>query len=267
MNGDGPDKNPPLDTAAILEAHARGELSTADATMALEQLRTRDAIEDLGFARVDHDRARRRGFPEVIFGQGKAPGQIAEIFASLADRNPNVLATRTTADAATATRERLGGVEIDHDETSGVMRLWRDREVRGRGAVAVVAAGTSDQRVAREARLCAETMGNEVRSFDDVGVAGLHRLLAVVEDLRACEVVVTVAGMEAALPSVVAGLLARPVVSVPTSVGYGASFGGVTALLSSLNACAPGVLTVNIDNGFGAAYASTLINGANRTKR
>lgn len=256
----------PASTAAILEAHARGELSTQAASAALEALRANERIEDLGFARVDHDRARRRGFPEVVYGAGKTPEQVARIFSALADRNPNVLATRVTPAAFAATGGVVSDPALEYDEPCAVMRLWRDRTIRGRGPVAVVAAGTSDQRVAGEARLCAETMGSEVRRFDDVGVAGLHRLLAVIDDLRACEVVIAVAGMEAALPSVAAGLLARPLIAVPTSVGYGASFGGLTALLSSLNACAPGVLTVNIDNGFGAAYACTLINGANRTK-
>lgn len=245
----------------ILEAHARGELSTGQAEAALERRR----VEDLGYARIDHDRRRRRGFPEVIYGAGKTPAQLGEIFGRLAEasEDANVLATRVEPAGA----EAIAAVapDMEYDPLSGVARLWRDRSVRGRGPVAVVAAGTSDQRVAGEARLCAQTMGNEVRAFNDVGVAGLHRLLGVLDDLRACEVVITVAGMEAALPSVAAGLLARPLVSVPTSVGYGSSFGGLTALLSSLNACAPGVLTVNIDNGFGAAYAAALINGSNRS--
>ena len=241
-------------TAEILEAHARGEL---DLPAAVEALRGA-WIEDLGFARVDSDRAARRGFPEVVFGRGKTPPQVSQIFSTLAARNPNVLATHVEPEAAQLVLAQLP--EAEYDELSRVVRIWRDRTVRGRGPVAVVAAGTSDQRAAREAIWCAEVMGNEVRSWRDVGVAGLHRLLAVVDEIRQCEVVITVAGMEAALPSVAAGLLDRPVVSVPTSIGYGASFGGLAALLSSLNACAPGVVTVNIDNGFGAAYATSLMN-------
>ena len=245
---------------AILEALQAGELSAVDASARITELGAAPEVENLGFARIDHDRARRRGFPEVIFGSGKTPEQIVEIFGRLASRNPNVLCTRAAPEAAKAVMEAIEGVESHPD--CGVLRLWRDREPKGLGNIMVVCAGTSDLPIAREAALCAEALGNEVMTLSDVGVAGLHRLLAVTEELREARVVICVAGMEAALPSVVAGLVDRPVVAVPTSVGYGATFEGLTALLSCLTSCAAGVTTVNIDNGFGAAYAASLMNRA-----
>ena len=238
----------------VLEAHAAGRLALEDAEKALRA----GWMEDVGFARIDHDRAGRRGIPEVIYGRGKTPEQIAGIFARLAERNPNVLCTHASKAAAELVVAALPEAEFHGD--CGVLRLWRDREPKGLGSVCVVAAGTSDLPVAREALLCAQIMGEDVELLVDVGVAGLHRLVAVVEQIRTARVVISVAGMEAALPSVLAGLIDRPLISVPTSVGYGAAFHGVAALLSSLTACSPGVLTVNIDNGFGAAYAAALMN-------
>lgn len=243
---------------SLLSRVSQGQLSAVDAAEELRALRMRSAVEDIGFARIDHDRALRRGFPEVIFGEGKAPEQIVEIFGRLAARNDNVMCTRASAQAAALVLEAIEDVEYFAD--CGLLRLWRDREPRGLGKLVVVCAGTSDLPVAREASLCAEAMGNEVENLNDVGVAGLQRILAVVDQLRAARAVICVAGMEAALPSVVAGLVNRPVIAVPTSVGYGATFDGLSALLSCLTACAAGVCTVNIDNGFGAAYAASLMN-------
>jgi hypothetical protein len=239
---------------AVLQALLDGEL---DVAAALEKLR--DAwVEDLGYARLDHDRARRRGFPEVVFAPGKRVDQVREIFLKLADRNPNVLATRTAPDAASAVLEACP--EAEYDEVARLLWLWRDRSERGAGPLLVVSAGTADQAVAREALQCARVMGNAAELIQDVGVAGVHRLLGELERLRRARVIVCVAGFEAALPSVVAGLVDRPVIAVPTSAGYGASFGGVAALLAALNSCAGGVTVVNIDNGFGAAQAASLIN-------
>jgi len=247
---------------AIVDALLDGQI---DRATAIEQLRThgRDRVENLEWARIDHDRAARRGFPEVIFGPGKTTEQIREIFVRLADRNPNVLCTRTNEAAHASVRAALepeAREALSFEPRSGLLALRRDSTVRQRGMIAVVSAGTSDQVVAEEARICAEVMGNRVERLADVGVAGLHRLLAELPTLERASVIICVAGFEAALPSVVAGLVACPVIAVPTSTGYGASFQGVTALLSCLTSCAAGVLTVNIDNGFGAAYAATLIN-------
>jgi hypothetical protein len=246
--------DPEWTPAAVLEALLSGELTRDRALAALRGCYT----EDLGFARIDHDRAHRRGFPEVVFGPGKTPAQVREIFLRLAARNPNVLCTRTAPDAARAVLAELPEAELDAE--TGLLWTWRDREVRGVGEVLVLSAGTSDGVVAREALLCARIMGNQAELVADVGVAGLHRLLGELERIRAARVLIVVAGLDAALPSVVAGLVDRPVIAVPTSVGYGTAAGGIAALLSALNACASGVTTVNIDNGFGAARAATLMN-------
>ena len=217
-------------------------------------------IEDLGYAQIDHDREPRRGFPEVIYGPGKTKDQLIEIFDRLQRRHDNVLATRVEHATGLALATRYSDVQFD--PASGLVSLWRERGRRGRGKIVVVSAGTSDQHVAYEAVTCAQVMGNEVEQLCDVGVAGIQRLFNVLPQLRAAEIIICVAGMEAALCSVVAGLVDSPVIAVPTSVGYGASFAGVTALLSCLTACASGVVTVNIDNGFGAAYAASLMNRA-----
>lgn len=206
----------------------------------------------------DFDREKRTGFPEVIYCPGKGPDQLRAAARALFAAHPNVLATRATPDQTALLREVLA--EVEYNEQGRVAFVHRDKSVRGRGTIAVVTAGTCDIPVAEEAACCAEVMGNTVRRTYDVGVAGLHRVLNHRDALEAASVVIVVAGMEGALPSVVGGLVSRPVIAVPTSVGYGTSFQGITPLLSMLNSCAPGVVVVNIDNGFGAAFAATRIN-------
>ncbi|MCA9555104.1 MAG: nickel pincer cofactor biosynthesis protein LarB, partial [Myxococcales bacterium] len=215
-------------------------------------------FEDLGFAKVDHHRALRKGFPETIFGAGKTPAQIVSIANRMRENGSNVLATRCAPEALALVAEHVPGAEI-HDTARAFTVAVHPPEPLA-GYVGVVAAGTSDLPVAEEAARTAELLGNRVERYSDVGVAGIHRLFAVREALQAAEVLVVVAGMEGALPSVVKGLVSAPVVGVPTSVGFGASFGGVSALLSMLNSCAPGMTVVNIDNGFGAGYAASLMN-------
>jgi pyridinium-3,5-biscarboxylic acid mononucleotide synthase len=215
-------------------------------------------FEDLGFAKVDHHRALRHGMPEVILAKGKTPEQVAEIAAALLDNSSNVLITRADRECATMVTERLSGGE--YFPLSGTIRFWRDRTIRGKGRIAVVCAGTSDIPVAEEAQVTAEAMGNEVDAIHDVGVAGIHRLMHFRERLTEARVVVVCAGMEGALPSAIGGMVSGPVIAVPTSVGYGASFHGLAALLGMLNSCASNVTVVNIDNGFGAGYVASLIN-------
>jgi NCAIR mutase (PurE)-related protein len=241
----------------ILENVAASRLSAADALARLRNL----PFEDLGFARIDQHRSLRRGVPEVIFGAGKTAEQIAAIGARVAAAGTNVLITRLDADKARAVKRRLRRLVYDEVARIGTIIVKPAARI-GHGPVAVVSAGTSDQPVAEEAAVCADLFGNRVERIYDVGVAGLHRLTAALGELRAASVLIVVAGMEGALPSVVAGLLDKPVIAVPTSVGYGASFGGLAALLGMLNSCASGVTVVNIDNGFGAALAATLINRA-----
>ena len=223
---------------------------------AVERLRDLP-YEDLGFAKVDHHRALREGFPEVVLGMGKTPAQVAAIAARLVERSGRLLVTRAGPEHAAA----VVGVLPDavYHESARAITLRR-QPVERRPGITVVCAGTSDLPVAEEAALTAEMLGNAVERIADVGVAGVHRLLHRLPELRAARVLVVVAGMEGALPSVVAGLVATPVIAVPTSVGYGASFGGLAALLGMLNACAAGVAVVNIDNGFGAGYMAALIN-------
>ncbi|HBR55964.1 MAG TPA: nickel pincer cofactor biosynthesis protein LarB [Blastocatellia bacterium] len=216
------------------------------------------SFEDLGFARVDHGRAARQGFPEVIFGEGKSPAQVAAIFEKLASRSANVMITRTNT--AVYGEIRYIHTEAEWHESARLIRLFRDKTERGSGGITVVTAGTSDIPIAEEAALTAETMGNRVKRVWDAGVAGIHRLLAERETLSDSRVIIVVAGMEGALPSVVGGLVAVPVIAVPTSIGYGASFGGIAALLGMLNSCASNVSVVNIDNGFGAGFTASLIN-------
>ncbi|MBM3797018.1 MAG: nickel pincer cofactor biosynthesis protein LarB [Acidobacteria bacterium] len=215
-------------------------------------------FEDLGFAKVDHHRALRHGMPEVIFGQGKHPDHILGIATKLIERTPNLLCTR--CDPATASLVREKFPEAEYHAASRVLRLWRDKTVHGKGKIAVVCAGTSDIPVAEEAHLTAEIMGNEVDVIQDIGVAGIHRLMANRERLTQARVAVVCAGMEGALPSAVGGLVGCPVIAVPTSVGYGASFNGLAALLGMLNSCSSNVTVVNIDNGFGGGYVASLIN-------
>jgi pyridinium-3,5-biscarboxylic acid mononucleotide synthase len=238
----------------LLEEVREGRLSPDEALTRLRHL----PFEDLGFAKIDHHRQLRVGMPEVIYCAGKAPEQVAEIFARMAERGTNVLATRADPTKFEAVKARVQ--EAEFHALSGCIVLRRNQEKRGRGLIAVVCAGTSDLPVAEEAAVTASLMGNEVEQICDVGVAGLHRLLAHRDILsRAC-VLIVCAGMEGALPSVVAGLVAAPVICVPTSVGYGASFGGLAALLGMLNSCSPNTAVVNIDNGFGAGYLASVIN-------
>jgi pyridinium-3,5-biscarboxylic acid mononucleotide synthase len=228
-----------------------------DVDAALERLRHLP-FEDLGFAKVDHHRALRHGIPEVVFAQGKTPEQVAAIVKSLEAQVRNVLVTRASAE--TAERLKRDHPAVEYFPASGAVRLWRDRTLLGKGKLAVVCAGTSDLPVAEEAQVTAEVMGNQVEAIHDIGVSGIHRLMQNRERLMEARVVIVCAGMEGALPSVVGGLVAAPVIAVPTSVGYGASFHGLAALLGMLNSCASNVTVVNIDNGFGAGYAASLMN-------
>ena len=232
----------------------RGKLSPDDAVQRLRHL----PFEDLGFAKVDHHRVLRAGMPEVIFGEGKTPAQVAQIFARLAKHGSNVLATRSNQEQFAAVRKRIRRAE--YRVLARAIVLQRDTKTYGKGRITVVSAGTSDIPVAEEAVTTAEIMGNEVEHIYDVGVAGIHRLLANREVLTRARVVIVCAGMEGALPSVVGGLVGVPVIAVPTSVGYGAAFKGVAALLGMMNSCASNVSVVNIDNGFGAGYVASLMN-------
>jgi NCAIR mutase (PurE)-related protein len=236
---------------SLLEAVAAGEVP---ATEALEKLRHLP-YEDLGHTKVDHHRALRTGFPEVVFCPGKTQTQVCEILASLSGRSPVVLATRAEPDLYAAVRERLP--EAEYREAARI--IWLGKAVPAPGAIAVVSAGTSDIPVAEEAAVTAEATGVTVHRVYDVGVAGLHRLLSHLEVLRTSAAIVVAAGMEGALASVVGGLVDTPVIGVPTSIGYGASFHGLAALLGMLNSCATGVAVVNIDNGFGAGYFAALL--------
>ena len=215
-------------------------------------------FEDLGYAKLDHHRALRHGLTEVIFGKGKTPEQVVSIAVRLLEKSANLLVTR--ADQAVAAELKRTCPEADYFPLSGAVRIWRDRTIRGKGKIAVVCAGTSDIPVAEEAQLTVEVMGNEADSIHDIGVAGIHRLIANSERLMQARVVVVCAGMEGALPSAVGGMVSVPVIAVPTSIGYGASFQGLAALLGMLNSCASNVTVVNIDNGFGAGYVASLIN-------
>ncbi len=239
---------------ALLEDVRTGATGIDDALERVRHL----PFEDLGFAKVDHHRAIRHGMPEVIFGLGKTPDQIVVIAGAIRARSENVLITRATDEAARRVLEEFPDGE--HFPMSGAIRLWRNRTMQGKGKIAVVCAGTSDIPVAEEAQVTAEVMGNEVDAIHDIGVAGIHRLIHHRQRLEAARVVIVCAGMEGALPSAVGGLVSSPVIAVPTSVGYGASFHGVAALLGMLNSCASNVTVVNIDNGFGAGYVASLIN-------
>lgn len=216
------------------------------------------SYEDIGYARVDHSRSSRQGFPEVVFGAGKTRAQVIGIVERLLEKSPNVLITHT--DEGTFGEVRNIVTEAEWHETARLIRIQRDNTERGLGEIAVVTAGTSDIPVAEEAALTAEAMGNRVKRVWDVGVAGIHRVLAERSLLQRARVAIVAAGMEGALPSVVGGLVSVPVIAVPTSIGYGASFGGVAALLGMLNSCSSNVTVVNIDNGFGAGFVASLIN-------
>lgn len=244
----------PETLSALLDDVAAGRVRPQDA---LERLKTLP-FDDLEFARVDQHRALRCGFAEVVFGQGKTPEQVAAIFARLAAAGHDVLATRVTPEAVACIRAALPAAE--HHELARIALFRQRPPLLADPPIAICCAGTADLPVAEEARLTAEMLGQQTTRLYDVGVAGLHRLLAHSAALRAARVLVVVAGMEGALPSVVGGLVDAPVIAVPTSVGYGASFGGLAALLAMLNSCASGVSVVNIDNGFGAGYQAALIN-------
>ncbi|MFZ0633270.1 MAG: nickel pincer cofactor biosynthesis protein LarB [Acidobacteriaceae bacterium] len=237
----------------LLERVQAGESTPAEALQHLAKL----PYEDAGFARIDHHRALRLGLPEVIYAAGKSPAQVAEIFSRMAAAGGSVLATRASAEAYAAVEARVS--EAVYHETARIIGLRPDEKRENAGPVAVVCAGTSDLPVAEEAAVTAEYLGCEVARIWDVGVAGLHRILSARDSLNTARAVIVCAGMEGALPSVVGGLVAAPVIAVPTSVGYGAAFGGVAALLGMLNSCSPNVCVVNIDNGFGAAYVAAMM--------
>jgi len=238
----------------ILEAYRRGDTSLAEAERAI----TGSFFRDLGHSTLDNDRQRRNGNAEVIYGEHKTPGQIVDLVEAMLTDGQNILVTRTTE----AVHEALRDIAPDSRYHSDARAITCVRQTPPSVAttIAVVSAGTSDLPVAAEAALSAEFLGSPVRRINDVGVAGIHRLLTRVDEIRAARVVIVVAGMEGALPSVVGGLVDKPVIAVPTSVGYGAAFGGLAALLGMLNSCASGVSVVNIDNGFGAGYLAHMIN-------
>ncbi len=242
----------------LLEAVAGGRVDPSDAERELLGALRERPFEDLGFARIDHHRAVRQGFPEVILGLGKTPAQVATIAGEIVGRGSTLLVTRATLETFEAVREVVPGA--NYLTPARLITLKQQDIAPGHGRLVVVAAGTSDLPVAEEAACTAELMGNEVERIYDVGVAGLHRLLHERQRLASARVIIVVAGMEGALPSVVSGLVSVPVIAVPTSIGYGANFGGLAALLGMLNSCASGVSVVNIDNGFGAANIASLIN-------
>jgi pyridinium-3,5-biscarboxylic acid mononucleotide synthase len=244
----------------LIDQVASGALDPAIAKEQLLEAMRAQPFRDLGFARVDHHRSVRQGFPEVVLGLGKTPAQIAAIAQEIVARGSTLLVTRASSAAYEAVRVSVPNAVYHAD--AGLITLRQQDVSPGRGTIVVAAAGTSDLPVAEEAALTAELMGNEVARLYDVGVAGIHRLLGERERLAAAHVIVVVAGMEGALPSVVGGLVDRPLIAVPTSIGYGASFGGLAALLAMLNSCAAGVTVVNIDNGFGAGVAAAMINRA-----
>lgn len=240
---------------SILQNLKNGDFEVEEALERLKHL----PFEDIGCATVDHHRSLRQGFPEVILGEGKSVDQIEQIIAAMADKGSNILVTRLDEARAAQVEQAFPAAQY-HGDARCLTIEQKPLPLTGRGKILVVSAGTSDIPVAAEAIVTARMMGNEVDHLYDVGVAGIHRLLARRDVLLSAAVLIVVAGMEGALPSVVAGLVGKPVIGVPTSVGYGAAFGGIAALLGMLNSCAAGVTVVNIDNGFGAAYAASLIN-------
>jgi len=239
----------------ILKSVAAGRLSIQDATRKLSNI----AYEDIEYAHVDHHRSLRKGFPEVIFGQGKTPAQVIGIMDKMKDQENVILVTRLAQNKADAVTKRFPEARYHPDAGMIVWELKKPRII-GRGVISIISAGTSDIPVAKEAYLTAKAMGNRVQTIFDVGVSGIHRLLSHKEAIEKASVLIVVAGMEGALPSVVAGMVSRPVIAVPTSVGYGVSLGGLTALFAMLNSCSSNVAVVNIDNGFGAGYMASIIN-------
>ncbi len=242
-----------MDKRQLLEMVRDGKISVDDAAAQLGG----EGYKDLGYAKIDYDRKRRKGYPEVIFCQGKTVGQVAGIIKDMAEHGQDILGTRADRDMYESLRSEFP--ELQYNERAGIIYSKKGR-AEAVGRILVVTGGTSDIPVAEEAACVAEFFGNRTERLYDVGVAGLHRLLANMDKLTSARVIIAVAGMEGALASVVAGLVSCPVIAVPTSIGYGANFHGLSALLSMLNSCASGVTVVNIDNGFGAAYTAGLIN-------
>ena len=244
-----------IDISQILEQFKNGDITQADAVKALKE----ECVEDLGFAKLDMTRKKRQGFCEVVYCEGKTIKQVREIVKALADKNANVLASRANPEMFQAVLEAVP--EAVYNETARMIMVQKENLIIDTEKyIAVITAGTSDIPVAEEAAVTAEMMGNNVKRIFDVGVAGIHRLFDRIDDIRSANVCIVVAGMEGALASVIGGLVDAPVIAVPTSVGYGASFGGVAALLAMLNSCAAGVGVVNIDNGFGAGRLAAIIN-------
>jgi len=240
----------------ILKGVSSGSICVEDAVKSLKHIH----LEDLDYAHVDHHRSMRKGFPEVIFGEGKTPEQITGIIERMAVQEEIILVTRADKAKAEFVLSRFSGA-VYHEDAK--MIVWKNKEtipMHGKGKILILSAGTSDIPVAKEAYITVQAMGNEVDSVFDVGVAGIHRLFDHREMIDNASVLVVVAGMEGALPSVVAGMVSRPVIAVPTSIGYGVSFGGLTALFAMLNSCSSNVAVVNIDNGFGAGYMASMIN-------
>ena len=244
----------PRDLRDILSALNAGRMTVDDVICEIES----SLYEDIGFAKVDHHRPIRTGYPEVIFGPGKTSEQVVGIVESMLGRSHPVLVTKTTLETFKCVQEVSGDAEFN--ELAGAIIIRSDLETISRPGISVVSAGTADLNIAEEAAITAEVMGNEVVRINDVGVAGIHRLFDALPILRDSNVIIVVAGMEAAIASVLAGLVSMPILAVPTSVGYGSNFEGLSALLGMLNSCAPGVATVNIDNGFGAGYLAAQIN-------
>ena len=239
----------------LLEILSKGDISVSDALQKLKHL----PFEDIGLASVDHHRNLRRGMSEVIFGEGKEVEDIIAIMESMIRQNENIMVTRISPEKAEKILKKFPKC-VFHQRARMIILEQEPVKISGRGMIVVICAGTSDMPVAEEAALTARFMGNEVETIYDVGVAGLHRLLSHKEKFSNAKVIIVVAGMEGALPSVVGGLVDKPVIAVPTSIGYGASFGGIAALLGMLNSCSAGITVVNIDNGFGAGYAAGVIN-------
>ncbi len=246
---------------ALLEKFRAGKISSEKVLHAFQA----PPVADLDFAQVDLHRSLRKDFPEVIFGSGKTPEQVVKIAGQILSHEKRVLITRITADHARALRKKYK-LAIHH-EMARCLTIEKEPLAKRPGKIVIACAGTSDLPVAEEAAVTAEIMGNTVERVRDVGVAGLHRILSKLEIFQSANVIVVVAGMEGALPSVVAGLVSKPVIAVPTSIGYGASFGGLAALLGMLNSCGSGVTVVNIDNGFGAGYAASQINALGRSSQ
>jgi pyridinium-3,5-biscarboxylic acid mononucleotide synthase len=253
-----------MDIDQVLKLVHSGDLNPQEAKGHLSELLKRKelshaGVADMGFAQLDIDRERRTGFPEVIFGEGKSPEQLHAIFFKLKEHADRVLATRVNAEQAALMQKELPTVKYNETSRTLAWTKVQHTPAAGSGYVAIVCAGTSDLPVAEEAAVTAEMLGSRVERIYDVGVAGIHRLFSRLELIRAADAVVVAAGMEGALASVVGGLVSKPVIAVPTSIGYGASMNGIAAMLAMLNSCAPGVTVVNIDNGFGAGYAAGVI--------